>query len=57
MEHDLKRGKIKDNAIKAIVTSELFRTRVERKKKGKGSYTRNTKYKSKGMESYLKCFC
>lgn len=43
--HDHKRGKIKDNALKALVTSPLFRTRVEKKKKGKGSFQRNAKHR------------
>ncbi|RXJ74668.1 ribosome alternative rescue factor ArfA [Veronia nyctiphanis] len=34
------RGEIKDNALKALVTDKLFRARVERPKKGKGSYSR-----------------
>lgn len=38
--HDSGRGVIKDNALKAIVTSELFRMRTEKPKKGKGSYNR-----------------
>lgn len=41
-----KRGKIKDNALKALVTSPLFRTRVEKAKKGKGSYSRKAKHKN-----------
>ena len=41
IEHDSGRGKIADNALKALVTSPLFRTRTERAKKGKGSYDRN----------------
>ncbi|MCL1041679.1 ribosome alternative rescue factor ArfA [Shewanella marisflavi] len=38
--HESGRGVIKDNALKAIVTSELFKMRVEKPKKGKGSYKR-----------------
>ncbi|WP_028771576.1 ribosome alternative rescue factor ArfA [Shewanella waksmanii] len=38
--HEHGRGEIKDNAIKALVTSNLFRPRVEKPKKGKGSYNR-----------------
>ena len=34
------KGKISDNALKALVKSNLFRYKVERKKKGKGSYNR-----------------
>ena len=40
MEHDSGRGTIKANALKALVTSELFRMRTEKPKKGKGSYNR-----------------
>lgn len=43
IEHDSGRGKIADNALKALVTSPLFRTRTERAKKGKGSYDRKDK--------------
>ncbi|HEY9987776.1 alternative ribosome-rescue factor A [Neisseria meningitidis] len=32
------KGKIRDNALKALVKSDLFRHKVERKRKGKGSY-------------------
>lgn len=46
------RGKIQDNALKAIVTSPLFTTRVERAKKGKGSFHRKSKHK--GKEPYSK---
>lgn len=46
------RGEIQDNALKAIVTSQLFKTRVEKSKKGKGSFSR--KLKHKGREPYSK---
>lgn len=46
------RGEIQDNALKAIVTSQLFKTRVEKSKKGKGSFSR--KLKHKGKEPYSK---
>jgi alternative ribosome-rescue factor len=46
------RGVIKDNALKAVVTSQLFRQRVEKAKKGKGSF--NRKIKHKGKEPYSK---
>ena len=39
------RGKINDSAVKSLVTDPLFRTRVERNKKGKGSYQRHEKHK------------
>lgn len=45
------RGEIKDNALKAVVTSQLFRTRVVTKK-GKGSF--NRKMKHRGKEPYSK---
>ena len=34
------RGEIRDNALKALVTSKLFQTRVVKAKKGRGSYNR-----------------
>ncbi|ENN6983978.1 ribosome alternative rescue factor ArfA [Vibrio parahaemolyticus] len=46
------RGEIKDNALKAVVTSQLFRTRVVKAKKGKGSF--NRKMKHRGKEPYSK---
>lgn len=39
------RGEIKESAVKALVTDPLFRHKVERNRKGKGSYRRNEKYK------------
>ncbi|NRB69051.1 MAG: ribosome alternative rescue factor ArfA [Vibrio sp.] len=49
---DVGRGEIQDNALKAVVTSPLFKTRVEKARKGKGSFTR--KLKHKGKEPYSK---
>ncbi|MBD1566670.1 ribosome alternative rescue factor ArfA [Vibrio sp. SA48] len=49
---ELGRGQIKDHALKAVVTSQLFRIRVEKAKKGKGSYSREEKYAAR--ESYSK---
>ncbi|WP_070969377.1 alternative ribosome-rescue factor A [Vibrio sonorensis] len=46
-EVEFGRGEIKDNALKALVTSHLFRTRVVKNKKGKGSYQRKAKHKGK----------
>ncbi len=46
------RGQINDNALKAVVTSTLFKQRVEKAKKGKGSFSR--KMKHKGKEPYSK---
>lgn len=51
MVHDHQRGEIKDNALKALVTSPLFQTRVEKAKKGKGSFRRKAKHQ--GQEPYL----
>ncbi|QBX82352.1 alternative ribosome-rescue factor A [Citrobacter tructae] len=34
------KGQIKDNAIEALLHDPLFRQRVEKNKKGKGSYQR-----------------
>lgn len=39
------RGEIKESAIKALVTDPLFKIRVEKNRKGKGSYRRNEKHK------------
>ncbi|MGD8110873.1 alternative ribosome-rescue factor A [Vibrio sp. TRT 21S02] len=46
------RGQINDNMLKALVTSKLFQSKVEKSKKGKGSFTR--KMKHKGKEPYSK---
>ncbi|WP_154173706.1 alternative ribosome-rescue factor A [Vibrio metoecus] len=46
------RGTIQDNALKAVVTSPVFRCRMEKAKKGKGSYSRKMKFK--GREFYPK---
>lgn len=51
-ETDFGRGEIKDNALKAVVTSQLFRTRVVKAKKGRGSFSR--KMKHRGKEPYSK---
>ena len=53
IEHESGRGIIKDNALKAIVTSALFKTRTEKPKKGKGSYNRKQKgQKLKGLAPF-----
>lgn len=44
----LNKGKICDNALKALVKSNLFRHKVERKRKGKGSYNRQEAKKMAG---------
>nr|WP_326483180.1 ribosome alternative rescue factor ArfA [Vibrio fluvialis] len=52
IETEFGRGTIKDNALKAVVTSQLFRQQVEKAKKGKGSFSR--KMKHRGKEPYSK---
>jgi len=47
---DIGRGTINHSAIAALVTSKVFTMRVEKAKKGKGSFNRKIKHKSK--ESY-----
>ncbi|WGE36751.1 ribosome alternative rescue factor ArfA [Actinobacillus genomosp. 1] len=44
------RGEIRESAIKALVTDKLFRTRVEKNRKGKGSYQRKAKHRKAGYE-------
>lgn len=38
------KGQIKDNAIEALLHDPLFRQRVEKNKKGKGSFLRKDKH-------------
>lgn len=38
------KGQIKDNAIEALLHDPLFRQRIEKSKKGKGSYQRKDKH-------------
>ena len=42
------KGQIKDNAIEALLHDPLFRQRIEKNKKGKGSYQRNDKHGKRG---------
>ena len=42
------KGQIKDNAIEALLHDPLFRQRVEKNKKGKGSYLRKDKHEKRG---------
>ena len=44
------RGVIKDNAVMALLNDKLFRQRVEKKRKGKGSYQRKAKHAGKMFE-------
>lgn len=48
---DCGRGKIRHNALAALVTSKLYRRQVVSAAKGKGAYKRKDKHK--GRESYL----
>lgn len=43
-----KKGQIKDNAIEALLHDPLFKQRVEKNKKGKGSYLRKGKHGNRG---------
>lgn len=42
-----KKGKIKDNAVEALLHDPLFKMRVEVNVKGKGSYRRKDKHNKK----------
>lgn len=45
-KHDIGRGKIKDNYYAALVTSPMFKHKVEEPKKGKDkNYSRKVKHK------------
>ena len=44
------RGVIKDNAVMALLHDKLFRQRIEKKRKGKGSYQRKAKHAGKIFE-------
>lgn len=44
------RGVVKDNAIMALLHDKLFRQRIEKKRKGKGSYQRKAKHAGKIFE-------
>lgn len=39
-----RRGTIRDNALQALLYDRLFRQRIEKKLKGKGSYRRKPKF-------------
>lgn len=47
------RGEIRDNAIKALVTSKLFQTKIVKAKKGRGSYNR----KGRNSKDYALVVC
>lgn len=42
------KGQIKDNALEALLYDPLFRQRVEKSKKGKGSFQRKGKHGNRG---------
>ena len=44
------RGVVRDNAIMALLHDKLFRQRIEKKRKGKGSYQRKAKHAGKFFE-------
>lgn len=44
------RGIIRDNALQALLHDRLFRQRIEKKLKGKGSYQRKPKHAGKAFE-------
>ncbi|PJG85633.1 alternative ribosome-rescue factor A [Conservatibacter flavescens] len=44
------KGVIRDNAIFALLSDQLFRSRTEKKLKGKGSYQRKAKHAQKYIE-------
>lgn len=44
-----KKGKIRDNAIEALLHDPLFKPRIEVNQKGKGSYRRKDKHAGKGF--------
>jgi len=46
LPHQHGRGQVTDNALAALVTDPLFRSRVEQNHKGKGSYRRHAKHKT-----------
>ncbi|NUU65568.1 ribosome alternative rescue factor ArfA [Enterobacteriaceae bacterium BIT-l23] len=45
-----KRGKIQDNALEALLHDPLFRQRIEKNSKGKGSYKRKAKHGGKDWQ-------
>ncbi|OOF40643.1 alternative ribosome-rescue factor A [Rodentibacter rarus] len=44
------RGVVRDNAMMALLHDKLFRQRIEKKRKGKGSYQRKAKHVGKFFE-------
>lgn len=56
LPHEHQRGAIQDNMLKAVITSPLFRTRVVKAKKGKGSYNRHDKKGRQSQDSAPFCW-
>lgn len=44
---NIQKGIIQDNALQALLKDRLFRQRIERNEKGKGSYRRKPKHVGK----------
>ena len=56
-QYQHKKGVIQDNAVQALLHDPLFRQRVEKNLKGKGSYSRKDKKgKGAGWEGSLNGF-
>jgi len=51
------RGEIKDNHLHALLSDPLFRSRVERNKKGKGSYQRKAKFGKRWEPGHQQMIC
>ena len=49
------RGQVRHNSLAALVTSVVFRSQVEKPKKGKGSY--NRKHHRQGLSGAPDAFC
>lgn len=57
MKNDHGRGTIRDNALAALVTSKAYQAKIEKPKKGKGSYARKSKHKnSRKYDDYREFF-
>ncbi|WP_392566885.1 alternative ribosome-rescue factor A [Utexia brackfieldae] len=57
-QYQHKKGIIKENAIEALLHDLLFRQRIEKNRKGKGSYQRKAKHvKSTTREASDKPMC
>lgn len=52
MEYKHNKGKINESMVKALVRDSLFKQRIEKPKKGKGSYSRKDKYNKGAYGSF-----